>query len=304
MSTPDADPTATSGGVPVCYRHTDRETYIRCTRCERPICPDCMTSAAVGFQCPECVADGRRTVREVRTRLGASVPTKPYVTFVIIGICVVVFGLQYILGASFTDHFENSPVRVAAFDQYFRLVTAMFLHVNLLHLGMNMLVLWLVGPQLEYVLGHVRYAAVYVLAGIGGSVASFWFSAPYQLDAQYFYPTSSVGASGAIFGLMGAYLVVGRRLGTDTGQVIGLIVVNVAIGFFLPQTDWRAHLGGLVVGALAAVPLAYAPAKRRTLVQVASLAGILVLLVVLTLLRDQVLTQQMITDGINLTSLT
>ena len=288
MSTPDPD-AAASAVVPVCYRHPDRETYIRCTRCERPICPDCMTSASVGFQCPECVAEGAASVRPVRTALGAAVPTRPYVTFTLIGLCVAVFGVQQLASVdpatgldSISDRFAMWPLGIAAYDEYYRLVSAMFLHASILHIGFNMLVLWLLGPQIESVLGHVRFAVLYLVAGIGGSIASFWFSAPY---------ISGIGASGAIFGLMGAYLVVGRRLGADVRQVLGLIAVNVVIGFVVPGLDWRAHLGGLATGALVAFVMAYAPAKHRVLSQVAGVVVVLAGLTLLALVRDQQLTE-------------
>ena len=285
MSTPDPD-AAASAVVPVCYRHPDRETYIRCNRCDRPICPDCMTSAAVGFQCPECVAEGKASVRPVRTRLGATVPTKPYVTYVLIALCVAGFGYEYLAGmnAVATD-FAMRPAYIAVFDQYYRLFTSMFLHYSLLHIGFNMLVLWMLGPQIEYALGHVRFAVLYLVAGLGGSVASFWFS-----DINI----AAAGASGAIFGLMGAYLVVGRRLGADVSQVLVLLGINVVIGFVVPNTDWRAHLGGLIVGTLMAFVLAYAPPRNRVIIQVAGTVAIVAGLVLAILVRDQQITELVI----------
>jgi membrane associated rhomboid family serine protease len=286
--------------VPVCYRHTDRETYIRCARCERPICPDCMVSASVGFQCPQCVAEGAASVREVRTRLGAKVPSRPYVTFAIIAICAATYAYQFIGGRSVDEAFALVPVDVAANNEYYRLVTSIFMHGSLLHIGMNMLVLWLFGPQLENVLGHVRFATLYLVAGLGGSVASFWFSNAYDLQGQFYIPSSSLGASGAIFGLMGAYLVIGRALSADITQALGLIVINVVLGFVIPSTDWRAHLGGLVTGMLVAVPLAYAPQRQRILIQVLSVAAILAVLFAAVVVRDNALTAQMAADGLRL----
>jgi membrane associated rhomboid family serine protease len=288
MSTPDETPV----GVPVCYRHPDRETYIRCGRCDRPICPDCMTSAAVGFQCPECVREGAKSVRPVRTRLGARVPTKPYVTYAIIAICVALFGLQFLApnepGTNFdtiTAGFGMWPVGIALDDQYYRLLTSVFLHGSVIHIGMNMVFLYMLGPNLEYVLGHVRFAVLYLVSGLGGAVASFWFSSP---------NTVSVGASGAIFGLLGAYVVIGKRLNSDVTQVLVVIGINVAIGFFLGFVDWRAHLGGLLVGAVVALVLAYAPAKGRVLIQVLGVGAIVALLLVLVPVRDAQITQQTI----------
>lgn len=275
--------------MPVCYRHPERETYIRCTRCERPICPDCMTSASVGFQCPECVAEGKASVRPVRTRLGAKVPTKPYVTYVLIAACVVVFGLQVTAPPgrlpgldAVTEQFALIPSFVALLDEYYRLFTVMFLHASILHIGFNMLVLWILGPQIENVLGHLRFAVLYLVAGFGGAVASFWFS-PITVPG--------VGASGAIFGLMGAYLVLGRRLGADVAQVLGLIAINVVIGFVVPGVDWRAHLGGLATGVAVAFVMAYAPSRHRVASQVAGVVVIVAALALFTLLRDQAITQ-------------
>jgi membrane associated rhomboid family serine protease len=259
-----------------------------------------MISAAVGFQCPECVAEGGASIPVVRTRLGAKTITRPYVTLGIIAICVVVYAVQFVSGPEFNQKYALVPVSVAGHDEYYRLLTSMFMHGSLIHIGMNMLILWLFGPQLESLLGHVRFAALYLVAGLGGAVASFTFTAAYTLDSQSYYPTSSLGASGAIFGLMGAYLVIGRRLNSDTTQVLGLIVINVVLGFVIPSTDWRAHLGGLVTGALVAIPLAYASKRTAILVQAASVVVILGLLYVAVVLRDQALTAQMITDHLDL----
>ena len=174
------------------------------------------------------------------------------------------------------------PAAIAANNEYYRLFTAMFLHGSLLHIGFNMYVLYMFGPQLEGVLGHLRFGVLYLLAGLGGSIASFWFSDPYVV---------SVGASGAIFGLMGAYAVVGRRLGMDTRQAVGLIGINLVLGFVLTGVDWRAHLGGLIVGALVAAIMAYAPAHNRIMWQVAGVVAVLALLTALTIIRDQQLVQ-------------
>lgn len=287
MTTPDP---SSAPGVPVCYRHPDRETYIRCGRCDRPICPDCMTSAAVGFHCPECMAEAKASARPVKSRLGATVPSRPTVTIAIIALCVVAYGWQFLTQDAATGDYGMWPVYVSLGDQYYRLLTSMFLHGSLLHIGLNMLFLWMLGPQLEYVLGHVRFAVLYVVAGLGGSIASFWFSAPNTL---------SVGASGAIFGLLGAYVVVGRRLNFDTTQIIGLIGINIVLGFVISGIDWRAHLGGLVTGAVVAAVFAYAPARGRIAVQVGGVLAVVALLAVVTVVRDQQLTNQLVQAGLD-----
>jgi membrane associated rhomboid family serine protease len=255
-----------------------------------------MVSASVGFQCPECVAEGRAGTPEVRTRLGAPTISRPYVTLALIAANVVLFGLQTISQTDpttgldrITTDFGQWPIGVALGDQYYRLFTSMFLHASLWHIGFNMLVLWMLGPQLEQVLGHVRFTVLYVVAGIGGSVASFWFSSPEIVG---------IGASGAIFGLMGAYVVVGRALRADISQVIGLIALNVVIGFVAGGVDWRAHLGGLATGALVGAIFAFAPARNRVLVQVAGVALVVVALSALVVARDAALTAELASVGI------
>jgi len=292
VSTPD--PIGAPPQVPVCYRHPDRETYIRCAHCDRPICPDCMTSASVGFQCPECVAEGAAAVPATRTRFGGVAISRPYVTLTLIGINVVVFGWEFLAGVdTVASNWGMWPVGVALDNEYYRLFTATFLHENLLHIGFNMLVLWMLGPQLEALLGHVRFTVLYLVAGLGGSVASFWFSSPSVVG---------IGASGAIFGLMGAYVVVGRALRADISQVLGLIAINVVIGFVGGGIDWRAHLGGLVTGALVAAIFAYAPTTQRVLWQVVGVVVVVVALGVLITMRDAALTSTLAQVGIDSTS--
>ena len=250
-----------------------------------------MISASVGFQCPECVAEGKASAPQVRTRLGAPVISRPYVTLTLIGINVVVFALQFLSvknPANGLDEISNDfgqwPVGVALGNEYYRLFTSMFLHASLLHIGFNMLVLWMLGPQLEQMLGHVRYTVLYLVAGLGGSVASFWFSEPNIVG---------IGASGAIFGLMGAYVVVGRALRADVSQVLGLIAINVVIGFVAGGVDWRAHLGGLATGALVAAVFAFAPARSRVAVQVLGVLAIVAVLAALVVMRDNALTAEL-----------
>jgi len=289
VSTPD--PIGAPPQVPVCYRHPDRETYIRCGHCDRPICPDCMTSASVGFQCPECVAEGAAATPVTRTRFGGVAISRPYVTLTLIGINVVVFGWEYLVGVNeIAGTWGMWPVGVALNNEYYRLFTATFLHENFLHIGFNMLVLWMLGPQLEALLGHVRFTVLYVVAGLGGSVASFWFSAPNVVG---------IGASGAIFGLMGAYVVVGRALRADISQVLGLIAINVVIGFVGGGIDWRAHLGGLATGALVAAIFAHAPKQQRVLWQVVGVVLVVAGLAVLVTTRDAALTSTLALGGLD-----
>lgn len=274
--------------APRCYRHPDRETWIRCARCERPICPDCMTSASVGFQCPECVREGAATQRAPRTVLGARIDGRGApVTLTLIGINVAVFILDYVLGltggADVKQTFgvvglavgldgNGSPQILGVADgEWYRLATAMFVHGSVFHVLFNVWALWLVGPLVESVAGRWRYLALYLTCGLAGATASYVFNDPRTL---------SVGASGAIFGLFGAVLVIQRRMGRQATEVLALIGLNLVLGFVIPNIDWRAHVGGLVAGLVLTAALAFAPrAYRKAAFGVAVLAVVAVCLV-------------------------
>ena len=284
---PPAD--GTPADPAVCYRHPDREAHIRCVRCERRICPDCMIPASVGFQCPECVREGNKTVRKATTVFGGRVTNDPgWVSKILIGINVVVYVLQQAV-SGFTTRFENigafppppfhAQIGVAAGQDY-RLLTAAFLHGSVLHIALNMYALYLFGPQVEAALGRVRFLALYLASALGGSALSYYFSNP---------STPSLGASGAIFGLLGAFLVLNRKLGRDSSAVLVLIVINLAFGFIAPNIDWRAHIGGMITGALCAAAIAYAPAARRTLWQVGGIVLVVAVAVVVVLARTAAL---------------
>ncbi len=273
-----------------CYRHPNREALIRCTRCERPICPDCMRPAAVGFHCPDDVKQAARTVRAPRTALGARLrQSPPYVTTVLVAANAVVYlitGLQSVqglndpsAGSALFLRWQLVPEFVHDDADYYQLLTSAFLHVNLLHIGSNMLALVVIGPALEAQLGHWRYAAVYVLSALGGATAVYVFGNPLG-------PT--VGASGAIFGLFGAALVLVRRLGLDPQWVIGIIVLNFVLTFSIPNISRLGHIGGFVTGMLAALAIGGPPVRsgRRSArpVRVGAQAGGLVAVTALIVL--------------------
>jgi membrane associated rhomboid family serine protease len=258
----EPDPVTAPAGsedVLTCYRHPGRETGVRCARCERPICPQCMVPAAVGFQCPECVTAGRRSIRAPRTVYGGRVGGGLDATRVLIAINVVVFlatlssGASVITGAGTSAvyaKFALVPAAVAD-GQWWRLVTSMFLHFGLPHIALNMLALWVIGTQVEAMLGRLRFLALYFLAGIGGGLLSFAAGPVLEVAA---------GASGAIFGLFGALYVLARRRGLETGGIVGIIALNLVFSFTFSNIDWRGHVGGLVTGIVVAAVLAYSPA--------------------------------------------
>ncbi|MBV9022604.1 MAG: rhomboid family intramembrane serine protease [Streptomycetaceae bacterium] len=251
-----------------CYRHQERETGVRCSRCERPICPQCMTPASVGFHCPECVAQGRQAVTRPRTLAGGTVAANPrLITMILIGVNAVVFLLVQAYGNPLVNDLGLVP---KAFDpyightvgvaegQWYRLLAAVFLHQQLPHIGLNMLSLWWIGPSVEVALGRSRYLTLYLLSGLGGSALSFLLAPANEVG---------LGASGAIFGLLGAMFVLMRRLRLDVRPVVILIALNLIFTFTIPDIDWRAHVGGLITGAAIAYAMVHAPRERQALVQ-------------------------------------
>jgi membrane associated rhomboid family serine protease len=284
---PTGGPPAAQDTAPHCYRHPERETWIRCTRCERPICPDCMVAASVGFQCPTCVAEGNRGIRRPRTTFGGRVSdNQGYVSKILIVICVVMYVLERVLSTEFTElrligGRPDLGIPGVASGEVWRLLTAAFLHGSVLHLLLNMYAVYLFGPPLEQAFGRVRFVVLYLVSALGGSAASYAFSPPL---------TPSLGASGAVFGLLGAFLVVSRKLGRDASFLYVLLAVNLAFGFFAANIDWKAHLGGLAAGVLTGIALVYAPRERRTLVQAAGAAAVVVIVLAAVSARTLALT--------------
>ncbi|MFI7490747.1 rhomboid family intramembrane serine protease [Micromonospora echinaurantiaca] len=294
--------------TPVCYRHPGRQTYVRCTRCDRPICPDCMREASVGHQCPECVNEGRRSVRPARTAFGGGAAGRHgYVTRALIALNVLLMllsiasdrggdaavggsGFGGLLGGStpLTDWgsvlggaiFPDGTVGGIAEGQWYRLLTAMFLHFGVVHLLLNMWALWVLGRSLEANLGPLRFLSLYLVAGFGGNVAAYLFSEP---------NVTTAGASTAIFGLFAALIVIERKMGRDISQVIPILVINLVFTLTVPGISIPGHLGGLVVGAAMALVLAYAPRSRRSLVQFAGGAVLVLALLGLALVRTAAL---------------
>lgn len=268
--------------TPTCYRHPNRPTYVSCSRCGRPICPDCMTAAAVGQQCPECVNEGKRTVRQARTHFGGRISKGSLVTYTLIAVNVAMFVLQH-ASVQMQQDLVLWPPGVAVYGQYYRLVTSAFLHYGLAHIVFNMWALWAVGPQLEQWLGRLRFGVLYALSGLGGAVLVYLLS---PLNS------GTAGASGAIFGLFGATFVLFRRLQLQVRGIALLIVINLVITFVLPAVSaqaisWQGHVGGLVTGTVVAAVFAYVPARQRLLALISVTTVLLVLFIGLVLLRTQ-----------------
>jgi membrane associated rhomboid family serine protease len=273
--------------VPTCFRHPGRETYVSCVRCGRPACPDCLRSAAVGQQCVECIREGNRTQRRPTGAFGGRVPSGAAVTWTLVALNVIC----YIAELADQTTVINDGVLVGRYGpfgvadgQWYRLITNVFLHeppgdgLGLLHIVFNMWALIVVGPALERSLGRVRFLTVYLVSALAGSVLFYLVAQP---------GSSALGASGAIFGLFGAWFVLARRLRLDSRQIVGLIVINLVISFAVSGIAWQAHVGGLIAGGILTAAFVYAPRQNRVLIQTAATVALVVILIVGVIIRDQ-----------------
>lgn len=261
-----------------CYRHPDRQSFILCQRCGRTVCAECQTQAAVGVHCPECVREARESAPRTKpasvTRMRANWrPSSgvPVVTYTLIGLNVVVFGLDLLLRGLINDALLYWPPYTVV--EPWRMLTAAFVHGSIIHILFNMYSLFIFGPIIEHLVGRVRFLALYLIAAFGGSVAVLLI-APMQ---------AVVGASGAIFGLLGAFFVIQRRLGGNNTGLLVLIGLNLVIGFIPGMSiSWQAHVGGLIAGAAVAAIYTATRKPKQKAVQVAGVAAVALALVAIT----------------------
>ncbi len=222
-----------------CYRHPDRVSYVLCQRCARTVCGDCQIPAAVGVHCRECQKEARAqqspSVRQAarRERFGGAP-----VTYTLLATIVVVFIAQWLSGGVVTNLALYFPP--VTLEQPWRMITALFVHSerSLFHILFNGYSLWVLGTLLERLLGSGRFALLFFLSGLGGSVAVLWLG----------FGSAVIGASGAIFGLFGALLVLQQSFGVTNPQLLIVLVLNLVLGFIVPGVSWQAHIGGLLTG--------------------------------------------------------
>lgn len=285
-----------------CYRHRDRQSFVLCQRCLRTVCPECQTQAAVGVICPECLAEQRKAQspaqrkaerRWSQPRAAAMTASgRPTVTYAIIAITALVYVIMLIPGVGpwmqgVLAFYAPAlyPASSGVFQPW-RVLTPLLVHDGIWHIGLNMLALWFMGRSLEPLLGSVRFLLLYLISGVGGSLA-----------VALLAPSSVVvGASGAIFGLFGALLVIGRHIGANITAIAVIIGINFALPFVLAfvsaigtgsflsafaniQISWQAHLGGLVAGAIVGVIYARTRARRQRGAQTWLLIGFSAVLV-------------------------
>jgi membrane associated rhomboid family serine protease len=255
-----------------CYRHPDRETYVSCTECGRGICPDCMTFGPVGIRCPDH-ATSKGVAPKQRAQMTARRFKAPegLVTRVLIGVNVAVYVLELATGAGINANtgwiYEHGALTIErqftygigglAEGEWWRLITAAFLHYGPVHLGLNMFVLWFIGPALEEYFGRARYALLYLVAGLAGSAGALVIGG---LNTLFDPPPEAVtvGASGAIWGIMGAAVFLEwRRIYVFGGQAMGLVVLNLIISFVIPGISIGGHIGGLIGGGIVSLAFLY-----------------------------------------------
>lgn len=296
MSDTTSETTSTTEEETVCYRHPDTPTKLGCSRCGRPICGRCATPASVGQHCPECIADARKSAPKVKSVVRAKAPA----VMTIIGICVVVYILQLlsdrgVLGDSLagqmdiTSRFGSQSIAIAIGGEWYRLLTAMFLHApdSLFHIGFNMIVLFMYGPTVEQTFGTPRFVGLYVVCGFFASATSMLMGSELALG---------VGASGAIFGIVGVLLVYtyNRRTSAFVAayqrNILFFIAINLVFGAVVARIDNWAHIGGLVAG----VALGFAfdrPGKRSpAALELAATVAVIGLGVAMVLAKSATLT--------------
>ena len=272
-----------------CYRHPDRQSFVLCQRCGRTVCAECQTQAAVGVICPECMAEQRASQtpaqKKAQRRWSApravAVDSRPLATYAIIAVTTLVFVVTLIPG--FGTTVQNTLLfwapalypEISGLFEPWRILTAALVHGSFWHLGLNMLALWMIGRSLEPLLGRGRFVTLYLLSAAGGSVGVALLS----------FMTPVVGASGAIFGLFGALIVIGRHIGANIAGIAIVLAINLAIGFVPGMgVSWQAHIGGLVVGLIVGFIYIRTRSARQKATQIALLSAVGVGLIALLLI--------------------
>jgi membrane associated rhomboid family serine protease len=270
---PGAGPDFSPPGFAPCYRHPDRMTGISCQRCRKPICGECMNPASVGFQCPSCIASGRASTRAPRTAFGAILkPGGGTATKVVMAVLTVEWVLSLVSGR-LLDQLLVMSNEAVYLGQFWRLFTSALTSGTILGLLMNLLVLWIAGRAIESELGAWRFVVLYLAAGLGGATMLFVFGP---------YASAGYGAAAAVIGLLAANAIFKYKMRDDVRADIGLFILlilySILIGF--RSFGWLMLIGGIIVGALVGLVLAYAPRRNRGTVQVVGILGVITLCLV------------------------
>ena len=276
--TPNAGPDFSPPGFAPCYRHPERMTGISCQRCHRPICGECMNPASVGFQCPSCVSSRRASARAPRTAFGAILKSGGgTATKVLMGALAVEWVLNLVSGGLLNQLLVMSNEAIYA-GQFWRLLTASLTSGSILGVLMNLLVLWLAGRAIESELGAWRFVVLYLAAGLGGATLLFVFGP---------YDSGGYGAAAAVIGLLAANAIFKQKMHEDVRADIGLFILlilySILVGF--RSFGWLMLIGGIIVGALVGIVLAYAPRRNRGVIQVVGLLAVITICLVAVVLK-------------------
>lgn len=270
-----------------CYRHPDRQSFILCQRCGRTVCSECQTQAAVGVHCPECTRESRQSGPKRKPAVVTAINRArrsdgPVVTYSIIGVTVAVYLLQLVSGGAVTSALLYWPPLTET--QPWRMLTSVLVHsdTSFLHIVFNMYSLFIFGRIIEQMIGRARFLALYLISGLGGSVAVLLLAPAVPV----------VGASGAIFGLFGAFFMIQRGLGGNNVQMLIVIGLNLVIGFVIPNIAWQAHVGGLIAGGLVALVFVKTRRIKQKNKQLLLLGAIVAGLIVLTIVGVQLMHSQ------------
>jgi membrane associated rhomboid family serine protease len=243
-----------------CYRHPNRETGVSCSNCGRPICPDCMTPTPVGMRCPEC-SQQKTQVKTLR-----SMAVEPIATYILLAINVAVFfGVQS--SSSAADQMVLFGPYVAGGD-YWRLITSGFLHIEIFHVILNLFALFWLGRMIEPALGHARFVAIYLVSLLTGSLGVLLLS----------WDSPTLGASGAVYGLLGAAIVMARNrnIGLMQSGLLPILALNLGITFLIPNISIGGHIGGLVGGMLTTFVIEELSQRRRNSLPLAVASSVLI----------------------------
>ncbi len=272
-----------------CYRHSNRETGVSCSNCGRPICPECMTSTPVGMRCPECASQRTKVRTAASVRAGGD--TEPFATYALIAVNAVAFLATIMSGAGGDKLLVDAglcanaisgdggvcgiqnTIIISAGGEVFRILSSGFLHASPLHLLFNMFALYVLGTLLEPAIGHWRFLGIYFAAVLAGSFGALLLSGPNEI---------TIGASGGVFGLMGAAFVIARNRGVDqiASQIGVFVVLNLVFTFAIPGISIGGHIGGLIGGTLAALLVIFAERRATgTAGRVIEVAGIALIVV-------------------------
>lgn len=257
MSMPSYGQRSDPRAAPDCPRHPGVRSVDYCKRCNRPMCVDCAIPTEVRSICVDCASPKRGWARRA-SRVGAA--GAPVVTYSMMAICVLMYVVTSV-SPSLKASLSLVPATLASHP--WTILTGAFLHHDVMHILFNMLSLYWVGRAIEPAMGRWRFLTLYLVSALGGSafILAWCLIQPSEIFV------STVGASGAVFGLFGAVFVLQRLGGSDTTSILTLLGINLVYGFVASGISWQGHIGGAIAGVAATWVLARMARPRAGVTQ-------------------------------------